>query len=63
VSKFHDNIFDDNECRFCCEMTNRQYFCSDEHAIKFAEAYAEAGYTFKNGKPVVNWTYIKPKEK
>ena len=59
----NEKLHDDNECRYCCEITTRQYFCSDDHAIRFAESFAEVGYTFKNGKPKPNWTYIKPKEK
>ena len=63
MSRLSNRLHDDNECRYCCEMTNKKYFCSDEHAIKFAMEFAEVGYTFKNGKPVANWTYINPKEK
>ena len=44
-------------------MSDRRYFCSDDHAIEFAMRFADVGYTFKNGKPQPHWTYIKPKEK
>tara|TARA_Y100001951_G_scaffold55979_1_gene44374 strand:- start:681 stop:878 length:198 start_codon:yes stop_codon:yes gene_type:complete len=62
MARLPDKLHDDNECRYCCEISNKKYFCSDDHAIKFAEAFAEVGYTFKYGKPVVNWTIIEPKE-
>jgi len=59
---FPDKLYDDKECRYCCEISDKQYFCSDDHAIKFAMAFASVGYTFRHGKPIANWTYIKPKE-
>ena len=62
MGRFPDKLFDDNECRNCGEMSDRQYFCSDKHAIEFAMRFAAVGYTFKHGKPQPHWTYLKPKE-
>ena len=51
-----DDIRSVFECRTCGQETSRKWFCSDRDAIKFAEIYAQVGYSLQSGRPQPTWT-------